>query len=121
MILLAILMFLIILVENMVKLENQSKIFDYIKVDPSTINVTRNISDEELEQYYQDFSASFMEPEKRDVSYISLSLTDVEAKIVPSQSEIEAYYASNKENLKLLKQEMFCKWLLTLRKKQKKL
>lgn len=50
------------------QLENQKKVFKYIEIRPESLKVDRQISQEELEQYYQDFAAQFEEPETRNVS-----------------------------------------------------
>ncbi|MFI3240934.1 MAG: SurA N-terminal domain-containing protein [Alphaproteobacteria bacterium] len=46
------------------------KVFEYIKIEPRSLAVDRNISEDELEQYYEDYSSDFMAPEVRDASYI---------------------------------------------------
>ena len=77
------------------KIENQQRVFSYIKIVPENLKLGREISDEETEQYYQDFSENFMAPEKRDISYISVSFEEVAAQYEPSQEEIEQYYQEN--------------------------
>ena len=84
-----------IIAEYIARAENQKKIFEYIKISKDNLKVDRKISQEELLQYYQDFAVQFMEPEKRDVSFIFFSLKDVEDKTVISESEIEEYYQAN--------------------------
>ena len=81
-------------------LENQRKVFKYIVIDPAALKTDRKISQEELEQYYQDFSAQFVEPEARDVSFIFLSVDDAAKKI----------YAGRGGNQSLLSREhqYFC-------------
>ncbi len=76
-------------------LENQRKVFKYIVIDPAALKTDRKISQEELEQYYQDFSAQFVEPEARDVSFIFLSVDDAAKKFTPDEEEIKAYYQEN--------------------------
>ena len=78
-----------------IQLENQKKVFKYAEIDPSKLKVDRSISQEELEQYYQDFSTSFVHPESRDVSFISLPLEKLVADFTPSDEEIDEYYQQN--------------------------
>lgn len=85
-----------VLAQYLTKVENQKRIFKYIKIDPDKMNIDRKISQEEIEQYYQDFSTEFIAPEERDVSFIILSTEDIAAKIQPSDEEIDAYYNENK-------------------------
>ena len=74
------------------KIANQQKVFKYITIDTDKLPIDRKISQDELEQYYQDFSVQFTEPEKRDASFIVLNLNDMAAQYTPSQDEIQAYY-----------------------------
>ncbi len=74
------------------KVANQRKVFKYIVINNDDLKIDRKISQDELEQYYQDFSAQFTEPEKRDASFIVLSVDDIAQNITPSQEEIQSYY-----------------------------
>ena len=74
------------------KLNNQKKVFKYIIINPNDMKIDRKISDDELEQYYNDFANQFVEPEKRDVSFISFSLEEAAAQSTPSKDEIKQYY-----------------------------
>lgn len=84
-----------VLAENLAKVENQQKVFKYITVSPSKMKIDRKISQEEKEQYYQDFNSNFVEPEKRDVSFVLLSLEDIANQYTPDEADIEAYYQEN--------------------------
>lgn len=77
------------------QIENQQKIFSYITVNPANLKVDRKISDEEIQQYYQDFAPQFEEPEKRDISFIELKVDDLSKKIMPSDDEISDFYKEN--------------------------
>ncbi len=77
------------------QIENQRKVFEYVEVNPQKLAVDRKISQEELEQYYQDFVAQFEEPEKRDLSFIYLPLDKLAEKVVPNEEDIKAYYDEN--------------------------
>ena len=84
-----------VLLNKLAKVENMRRVFKYIVVDPAKVKVDRKITPEEIEQYYTDFSANFIEPEKRDVSFIVLSVDDMAQNLVPEEADIEAYYAEN--------------------------
>lgn len=83
------------MVKYLAQLENQKKVFKYISINPEDVKTDRKMSNEEMEQYYQDFEAQFVAPEERDVSFIVLSTNDIEANIKPSEAEIEDYYKEN--------------------------
>lgn len=73
------------------KIENQQRVFTYVKIFPDELKLTRNISDDELQQYYQDFSENFMAPEARDISYVAISSDEIARRYEPSQDEINTY------------------------------
>lgn len=77
------------------QLENQKKVFKYIEIRPESLKVDRQISQEELEQYYQDFAAQFEEPETRNVSFIELSVDKLASQVTPSETDIKNYYNGN--------------------------
>lgn len=77
------------------KINNQKKVFKYIVINPEDMKIDRKISEDELEQYYNDFANQFIEPEKRDVSFLSFSIEDVAGKINPSKEEIKQYFDEN--------------------------
>ena len=81
--------------DYLVELDGQRKIFEYVVIEPSKLNVDRKITDEEIEQYYQDFAPQFEEPESRDVSFIELSVDNLAKNIIPSADEINSYYQKN--------------------------
>lgn len=84
-----------VLLNNLAKVENMRRVFKYIVVDPANVKVDRKITPEEIEQYYTDFSTNFIEPEKRDVSFIVLSVDEMAQNMALDDAEIEAYYAEN--------------------------
>ncbi len=84
-----------VLLNKLAVVENMRRVFKYIVVDPAKVKVDRKITPEEKEQYYADFSTNFIEPEKRDVSFVVLSVDDMARNMVPDDADIEAYYAEN--------------------------
>lgn len=77
------------------KIENQKRVFKYVKIDPEKLKIDRAISEDELQQYYRDFSDNFMAPEKRDISYVMISADEIAGQYQPSQDEINEYYNAN--------------------------
>ena len=77
------------------KINNQKKVFKYIVINPEDMKIDRKISEDELELYYNDFANQFIEPEKRDVSFLSFSIEDAAGKINPSKEEIKQYFDEN--------------------------
>lgn len=77
------------------KIDNQKKVFKYLTINPEKMKINRKISQDEKEQYYSDFAMQFIEPEKRDVSFVAFSVEDVAGSFNPSKEEIEQYYNDN--------------------------
>lgn len=77
------------------ELDSQRKIFQFAVIEPAKLKVDRKMSQEEIEQYYQDFAPQFEEPESRDVSFIELSTEQLAKQIVPDEADIKAYYQDN--------------------------
>lgn len=77
------------------KINNQKRVFKYITLDMQKLPIDRKISEDEIQQYYQDFNLNFMAPETRDVSFIYLSNDDISKQTVISDDEAEAFYRDN--------------------------
>lgn len=77
------------------ELDSQRKIFQFAVIEPAKLKVDRKISEEEVQQYYQDFAPQFEEPESRDISFIELSVDRLASQIAPSDDEIKTYYEEN--------------------------
>jgi len=84
-----------VLADYISKAEKQKKTFKYVKIDPEKLVIDRKISQDEIEQYYEDFNAEFIAPEERDVSFLLFSTDDIAAKIQPSDEDIDAFYQEN--------------------------
>jgi len=79
------------------KAESQRKIFKYIEIDPAEVKIDRKITEDEVEQYYNDFSAEFVEPETRDITVLELTFEDIAGKTPVSDEEIREFYDNNIE------------------------
>lgn len=82
--------------EYIFKIDNQKKVFKYINIDADKMKIDRKISQDEIEQYYNDFATQFIDPENRDVSFIALSANDVAKNAAVADSDIEQYYEEHK-------------------------
>ena len=78
-----------------VKIANQQKVFEYVTINPADMKIDREITDEEVEQYYQDFAPQFETPESRDVAFIELKTAQLAKSITVSDDDIKTYYQNN--------------------------
>ena len=81
-----------VLQNQMQKVLGQRRTFKYIKIVNADAKIDRKPTQEELDQYYEDFNEEFRVPEKRDIKVLSLPLETIEQKIEVSDEEIETYY-----------------------------
>lgn len=86
-----------VLQSQMQKVLGQRRTFKYIKLAAADAKIDRKPSQEELDQYYEDFNEEFRVPEKRDITVLSLPLETIEKSINVSDDEINAYYKEHIE------------------------
>ena len=79
-------------IQQMEKVWGQRRAFKYAELKYDDIKVDRAPTKEELDQYYTDFSEEFIEPEKRDVKLMFLSLDALADSIKITPEEIDEYY-----------------------------
>ena len=86
-----------VLQSQMQKVLGQRRTFKYIKLAAADAKIDRKPSQEELDQYYEDFNEEFRVPEKRDITILSLPLETIEKSINVSDDEINTYYKEHIE------------------------
>lgn len=86
-----------VLQSQMQKVLGQRRTFKYIKLAAADAKIDRKPSQEELDQYYEDFTEDFRVPEKRDITILSLPLETIEKSINVSDDEINTYYKEHIE------------------------
>lgn len=80
------------------KMDNQRKSFKYVIVTPDDVKIVRKISDDEITQYFEDFSENFVIPETRDVSVLFIPMANVLNKYATSEDMVADYYKENKKS-----------------------
>lgn len=76
--------------------DNKRRTFKYVFIRPEDVSVDRKISEEEINQYYEDFAPNFIEPERRDATVMALSLKEIADKMVIDDNDIQMYYDEHK-------------------------
>lgn len=84
-----------VLKDYIIKSESQNKIFKYIELANQDAEINREISNEEIEQFFQDFAGDFTNPETRDASFLVVSFTDLARNADVSDAEVAEYYQAN--------------------------
>lgn len=86
------------LIDATTKVDNKRRTFKYVNIDTSDMKIDRAITDDEINQYYEDFSSNFMEPERRDVSVMYVPMKNIYDNIQISAEDIKFYYEDNKSD-----------------------
>ena len=81
------------------KMDNQRKSFKYTLVSPQDMKVERQISDEEIQQYFADFSENFEIPESRDAKVVFVSNDYIINKYAADEQSIKDYFEQHQKEL----------------------
>ena len=81
--------------ESIVSLKKQTRDFSYVLVSAKSIEKGIEVTEEELENYYQQNKASFRKPKQIKIEYIHLTQQKVADTIQIDESEIENYFVNN--------------------------
>ena len=84
-----------VLLDAQSKVDNKRRTFKYVNIKPSEMNIDRTISEEEVNQYYEDFASNFMEPERRDISVLYIPMQNIYDNMKVSDDDIKFYYEEN--------------------------
>ncbi len=87
-----------VLLDAETKVDNKRRAFKYVNIKPSEMKIDRTITEDEANQYYEDFSSNFIEPESRDVSILYLPMQNIYNNIKIAEEDIRYYYDENKSD-----------------------
>lgn len=79
------------------KMDNQRKIFKYTVVSPTDIKIERKISDDEVKQYFADFSERFSIPEMREAKVLFIPNETIIKKYAATDEMAKDYYKQHKK------------------------
>ena len=83
------------------KMDNQRKSFKYVTVSPADVRIERKISDDEVKQYFEDFSENFMIPETREAEVLFVPNETVLKKYAASYEMVADYYKQHEKEFDL--------------------
>lgn len=81
--------------QQMAQLNKQTRSVEYITISPEQFKATIELTDAEIETYYQDNSSQYMTEEMLSVNYIELMADDVAASIEIDEADALQYYEDN--------------------------
>ena len=79
-------------------LERQTRDIQYGNVRFNSFEEVILVSDDEIQEYYEQNSTSFMSPEQVGASYIYLSLEDIASEVTADEEQLQAYFENNRQN-----------------------
>ncbi|TMP85698.1 peptidylprolyl isomerase [Pseudoalteromonas ruthenica] len=79
-----------------VGLQQQQRAIDYVVLDNNAYKAQVEVSNEEVQEYYDLNQAQFLSPEQVKVSYVELSADDLELAEPITDEQINDYYQQNK-------------------------
>ncbi len=71
---------------------NEKIKLDYALIDPTAAAAKVEVSDADLNSYYEKNKAKYMVPEQRVVRYLSLDMSGIEQKTIIPEAELHKYY-----------------------------
>jgi len=90
--------------EQAYRLQEQTRDFSYWIISPQPFQATVEISDQQIEDYYQQHAEEFVVPERVRVAYLRLSGEALADSVEVDEAELEAQYQAKKDALKTQEQ-----------------
>ncbi len=86
------------------RLQEQTRDFSYWIISPQPFEATVEITDQQIEEYYQQRADEFVEPERVRLAYVRLSGERLAELVEVDESELQADYEAKKEALRTQEQ-----------------
>lgn len=77
------------------KIAGQRREISWIEINPASVANQVNVTDKDIQAYFDGHKADYVEPEAVRVEYAILSLEELSKSIKPSEKEVQDYYAAN--------------------------
>ncbi|WP_298447759.1 SurA N-terminal domain-containing protein [uncultured Marinobacter sp.] len=84
---------------QLLRIQNQTRDFRILEIPATAVSTDVEVTDADIESFYEGNSAAFQQPEQVDAAYITLSLGSMAEKVEISQEELEAYYEQRSGDL----------------------
>lgn len=82
-------------VDQVLKIRNQKRSFGYAIIPAAKFKSAVSVTPEQINEFYTQHAAAFVNPEKVQVEYLELSLDDLMKKIEVTDQKLREYYAAN--------------------------
>lgn len=85
-------------VKRFVKLYMQTRDYDYLQIPAALFIDKKQVTDEQIAQYYRAHSPLFVKAEEVKLAYVRLSMQQIRENLTVSEEDIQRYYADNQAN-----------------------
>ncbi|KTC71664.1 peptidyl-prolyl cis-trans isomerase D [Legionella birminghamensis] len=85
-------------VKRFVKLYMQTRDYDYLQISTKSFMDKSQISNEQVDAFYNSHKKEFISPEKVVINYVRLSMQDVRKNLKINDEEVKRYYEENQNN-----------------------
>jgi peptidyl-prolyl cis-trans isomerase D len=85
--------------QNEWKLQHQQRVFSYVKFDPAQYLPGVTVSDDQVQQRYQQKKDSYKTPERVKLAYVELALDQMPKATPPGSEEMKSVYEARKASL----------------------
>lgn len=86
-------------VELVAKIAGQRREISWHEIKPAAVAGKVNVTDKQIQDYYDAHKAVYTEPEAVRIEYAVLSLDDLAKSIKPTEQEVQDYFAANAARL----------------------
>lgn len=86
-------------VSQLLRIQNQTRDFRVVTVPESAVADQVEITEDEVQAFYDENSSAFKQPEQVDAAYITLSLGALAESIEISEDELQEYYEARADDL----------------------
>ncbi len=86
-------------VSQLLRIQNQTRDFRVVTVPESAVADQVDITEDEVQAFYDENSSAFKQPEQVDAAYITLSLGALAESIEISDDELQGYYETRADDL----------------------
>ena len=100
--------------EDFLKLAQEKRVFDYASIEPDSYIANIEVSEEDVNERYQENQETYQSPEMIKVEYVQLSVDDLAQSVEVTDEDVERYFADNKGLYKTPEQRVASHILITV-------
>lgn len=82
---------------DILRIQSQTRTFETLRIPASAVSDQVEVSEDNIEDYYEDNKSNFLQPERVDVAYLTLSLDDLADNVEVSDQELRDYFEQQRD------------------------